>query len=60
MTDLITIRDMQAAAWQNKIKKGFNTTDIPLEFCFMQREAGEAFNAWRKGLFRTSARSWPT
>jgi NTP pyrophosphatase (non-canonical NTP hydrolase) len=46
----MTIRDAQQLAWANKLAKGFNTTDVPLEFCFLQREAGEAFDAWRKGL----------
>ena len=36
-------------AWQNKVAKGFNTTDIPLEFCLLQGEIAEAFDAWRKG-----------
>jgi NTP pyrophosphatase (non-canonical NTP hydrolase) len=29
--------------------KGFNTTDVPLEFCLLQGEVAEAFDAWRKG-----------
>ena len=36
-------------AWLNKIAKGFNTTDVPLEFCLLQGEIAEAFDAWRKG-----------
>jgi len=27
----------------------FNTTDVPLEFCLLQGEMAEAFDAWRKG-----------
>lgn len=50
MTDAMILRDVQAAAWENKLAKGFNTTDVALEFCFLQREASEAFDAWRKGL----------
>lgn len=46
----MNIRNVQRLAWANKLDKGFNTTDVPLEFCFLQREAGEAFDAWRKGL----------
>lgn len=45
-----TIRDIQAAAWENKLDKGFNVTDVPLEFGLMTAEVGEAFTAWRKGL----------
>ena len=33
----------------NKVAKGFNTTDVPLEFCLLQGEIAEAFEAWRKG-----------
>lgn len=46
MTDLRTI---QAAAWKNKQAKGFNITDVPLEFCYLSAEVAEAFDAWRKG-----------
>ena len=28
--------------------KGFNTTDIPKEFCLLYGEVAEAFDAWRK------------
>jgi NTP pyrophosphatase (non-canonical NTP hydrolase) len=40
---------MQELAWENKVAKGFNTTDVPLEFCLLQGEVSEAFDAWRKG-----------
>ncbi len=43
------IRSGQKLAWDNKIAKGFNTTDVPLEFCLLQGEVAEAFDAWRKG-----------
>ncbi len=43
------IRSAQKRAWQNKVAKGFNTTDVPLEFCLLQGEMAEAFDAWRKG-----------
>jgi NTP pyrophosphatase (non-canonical NTP hydrolase) len=46
VTDL---RAIQAAAWKNKLDKGFNTTDVPLEFCYLSAEVAEAFDAWRKG-----------
>lgn len=44
------IRDAQKLAWNNKITKGFNLTDIPLEFGLLTAEVGEAFTAWRKHL----------
>lgn len=43
------IRSGQKLAWENKAAKGFNTTDVPLEFCLLQGEVAEAFDAWRKG-----------
>lgn len=44
------IRSAQKLAWENKLAKGFNTTDVPLEFCLLSGEVAEAFDAWRKGL----------
>lgn len=44
-----TFREAQRQAWVNKQIKGFNTTDVPLEFCYLQAEVAEAFDAWRKG-----------
>jgi NTP pyrophosphatase (non-canonical NTP hydrolase) len=46
----VDIRSAQKLAWDNKINKGFNTTDVPLEFGLLTAEIGEAFTAWRKGL----------
>lgn len=43
------IRSGQKLAWENKVEKGFNTSDVPLEFCLLQGEVAEAFDAWRKG-----------
>ena len=45
----MNIRSAQKRAWQNKVAKGFNTTDVPLEFCLLQGEMAEAFDAWREG-----------
>ena len=45
----MNIRSAQKRAWQNKIVKGFNTSDVPLEFCLLQGEIAEAFDAWRTG-----------
>jgi NTP pyrophosphatase (non-canonical NTP hydrolase) len=40
----------QKLAWDNKNAKGFNTTNVALEFGLLTAEVGEAFTAWRKGL----------
>lgn len=49
VTDSPSIRAVQGAAWRNKLDKGFNTTDVPLEFCYLHAEVAEAFDAWRRG-----------
>lgn len=41
--------DAQSRAWANKVAKGFNVTDVPMEFGLLVEEIGEAFSAWRKG-----------
>ena len=42
-------RSAQRSAWDNKVAKGHNITDVPLEFCILQGEVAEAFDSWRKG-----------
>jgi NTP pyrophosphatase (non-canonical NTP hydrolase) len=44
----VDIRVVQQRAWQNKLAKGFNTTDVALEFGLLTAEVGEAFTAWRR------------
>lgn len=41
-------KEIQKSILENKIAKGFNVTDIPLEFAYLYSEVGEAFEAWRK------------
>ncbi|MBV9449005.1 MAG: hypothetical protein JO345_24220 [Streptosporangiaceae bacterium] len=43
------IRSGQKLAWENKVAKGFNTTDVALEFGLLYGEVAEAFDAWRRG-----------
>ncbi|CAL9637196.1 MULTISPECIES: MazG-like family protein [Streptomyces] len=43
------ISSAQKLAWENKLEKGFNTTDVALEFGLLTAEVSEAFTAWRKG-----------
>lgn len=40
--------DAQHRAWANKVARGFNITDVPMEFGLLVEEIGEAFSAWRK------------
>ncbi|MGI5292721.1 MazG nucleotide pyrophosphohydrolase domain-containing protein [Nonomuraea polychroma] len=42
------LRDVQKRAWENKLAKGFNTADLPLEFALAHGELSEAFEAARK------------
>lgn len=44
------IRDIQQRTWANKLAKGFNTTDVALEFGLLTAEVSEAFTAWRRKL----------
>jgi NTP pyrophosphatase (non-canonical NTP hydrolase) len=43
------LRSAQKLGWENKVAKGFNTTDVPLEFFLLQGEIAEAFDAWHEG-----------
>jgi hypothetical protein len=45
----VDIRSAQRLAWDDKVAKGFNLSDVPLEFCLLQGEVAEAFDSWRKG-----------
>jgi NTP pyrophosphatase (non-canonical NTP hydrolase) len=41
---------VQQQAWNNKLIKGFNISDVALEFGLLTAEVSEAFTAWRKRL----------
>ena len=47
---MINLQKIQKEVWKNKKSKGFNTTDVNLEFCFTFDELAEAFRAYRKKL----------
>lgn len=42
------LKEIQKQIWENKLKKGFNTTDVCKEFCFLSGEVAEAFEAYYK------------
>lgn len=42
------LKKIQKDIWQNKLNKGFNTTDVNKEFCLLYGEVAEAYEAWRK------------
>ncbi|MFH1366072.1 MAG: hypothetical protein ABIG99_01665 [Patescibacteria group bacterium] len=45
MTDL---KKLQKEVMKNKLEKGFNTTDVALEFCHAHEELSEAFHKYNK------------
>ncbi len=44
----IDLKQLQTDVYQNKLDKGFNTTDIALEFCRAHEELSEAFAKYNK------------
>ena len=42
------LKKIQKDIWQNKLNKGFNTTDVTKEFCLLYGEVSEAYDAWKK------------
>ena len=42
------LKQTQERIIENKVKKGFNTTNIEKEFCLLYGEVGEAYEAFRK------------
>jgi len=44
------LKEIQKIIFENKIKKGFNIENVELEFCLIQGELAEAFDAYRKKL----------
>lgn len=45
---MMDFRKLQKAVYQNKVDKGFNTTDVNEEFCLTYAELAEAYDAWLK------------
>ena len=45
---MVDLDELQKQIYQNRINKGFNTTDINKEFCYMYGEVGEAYEAYVK------------
>lgn len=42
------LEQIQEEIWENKLRKGFNTTNVEKEFCCLYGEVGEAYEAYRK------------
>lgn len=45
---MIDLNKKQKEVIQNKINKGFNTTDVSKEFCNLYVEVSEAYEAYKK------------
>lgn len=45
---MIDLKKLQKEVMRNKIEKGFNTTDVALEFCHAHEELSEAFHKYNK------------
>lgn len=46
---MIDLKELQKKVMENKIEKGFNTTDVAFEFCRAHEELSEAFSKYSKG-----------
>ena len=45
---MVDLKELQKEVMRNKVEKGFNTTDMSLEFCRAHEELSEAFSKWNK------------
>lgn len=46
---MVDLKELQKEVMRNKLEKGFNTTDVALEFCRAHEELSEAFSKFSKG-----------
>ena len=46
---MVDLKDLQKEVMRNKIEKGFNTTDVAVEFCRAHEELSEAYSKYSKG-----------
>ncbi len=45
---MVDIKQLQEKVYQNKVEHGFNVTDVYQEFCYLNCEISEAFEAWHR------------
>ncbi len=45
---MVDLKKLQEEVMRNKLEKGFNTTDVALEFCRAHEELSEAFSKFSK------------
>jgi NTP pyrophosphatase (non-canonical NTP hydrolase) len=46
---MVDLKKLQEEVMRNKLEKGFNTTDVSMEFCRAYEELSEAYNKYAKG-----------
>lgn len=46
---MVDLKELQKEVTRNKLEKGFNTTDVALEFCRAHEELSEAFSKFNRG-----------
>ena len=46
---MVDLKKLQEEIYDNKVKHGFNVTDLKEEFCYTYNELSEAYMAWLKG-----------
>ena len=44
----MNLKKMQKEVWENKVNKGFNTSNAEKELCLLYGEVAEAYEAYRK------------
>ena len=45
---MVNLKELQKEVMRNKLEKGFNTTDVAIEFCRAHEELSEAFSKFNK------------
>jgi len=45
---MVDLKELQKEVMRNKIEKGFNTTDVAVEFCRAHEELSEAYSKFSK------------
>lgn len=46
---MVDLKKLQKEVMRNKLEKGFNTTDVALEFCRAHEELSEGFSKYNRG-----------
>jgi NTP pyrophosphatase (non-canonical NTP hydrolase) len=48
LENMLDLKQLQKDVYTNKVEKGFNVQDVPMEFCYIYGEVSEAYEAWRR------------